>query len=286
MVLASFLVGGVAAAIVWVSMAPAFAHDVFARQNYRARVLPTAVGVVIAVVVIVANAVVAVTLAAGVDTDAGLVRSFQFALVAAVGFALLGMFDDLGGTGESGGFSGHLRALARGRLTTGALKLFAGAAVGVVVASLVITETRPEETGTRALVGLLADGALIALAANLANLFDRAPGRVIKLSVLAFAGLVVAVGASPELAGIALVVGAGTGLVWPDLREQLMLGDTGANVLGAALGLGVVLMCSSGVRTGVLLVVAALNLASERVSFSWVIDSIRPLRYVDRLGRH
>lgn len=262
-------------------MAPAFAHEVFARQNYRARVLPTAVGIVIAVVVAVANAVVALTEAAGAEADGGMVRSFQVVFVAAVGFALLGMFDDLGGTGESGGFTGHLRALAQGRLTTGGLKLFVGAAVALVVASQVLTE----EPGRTAVVRLLVDGALIALAANLANLFDRAPGRVIKLSVLAFIALVAAVGATPDLAGVALVVGAGVGLAWPDLREQLMLGDTGANVLGAALGLGVAMTCSPGVRVGVLLVVAGLNLASERVSFSQVINATPPFRYLDRLGR-
>lgn len=281
MVLVSFVVGGVAAAVVWLSMAPAFGHEVFSRQNYRARVLPTAVGVVIAVVVVVANAVLAITEAAGAEADAGMVRSFQLVMVAAVGFALLGMFDDLGGTGESGGFTGHLRALAQGRLTTGAVKLFAGGAIAVVVASLVLNN---EPDG--GVVRLLVDGALIALAANLANLFDRAPGRVIKLSVLAFVILAVAVGLTAELAGVALVAGAGAGLAWPDLREQLMLGDTGANVLGAALGLGVVMTCSPGVRTGVMIAVAVLNLASESVSFSRVIDASPPLRYLDRLGRH
>ncbi|HLM28514.1 MAG TPA: hypothetical protein VK360_01225, partial [Acidimicrobiales bacterium] len=89
----------------------------------------------------------------------------------------------------------------------------------------------------------------------------------------------------PELAGAALAVGAGAGLLTADLGERLMLGDSGANVLGAALGLGVVLACSPGVRTGVLVAVAALNLASERVSFSRVIDAAPPLRAADRWGR-
>jgi UDP-N-acetylmuramyl pentapeptide phosphotransferase/UDP-N-acetylglucosamine-1-phosphate transferase len=71
----------------------------------------------------------------------------------------------------------------------------------------------------------------------------------------------------------------------PDLRERLMLGDAGANALGAVLGLGVVLACSPGVRTLVLVVVAALNLASELVSFSRVIDRVAPLRALDQLGR-
>jgi hypothetical protein len=39
------------------------------------------------------------------------------------------------------------------------------------------------------------------------------------------------------------------------------------------------------VRTVVLIVVAALNLLSELVSFSAVIDRIGPLRALDRAGR-
>ena len=66
-----------------------------------------------------------------------------------------------------------------------------------------------------------------------------------------------------------------------------MLGDAGANVLGAALGLGVVLACSPTTRTIVLVVVALLNLASERISFSRGIIAAagRPCEAADRWGR-
>jgi UDP-N-acetylmuramyl pentapeptide phosphotransferase/UDP-N-acetylglucosamine-1-phosphate transferase len=84
---------------------------------------------------------------------------------------------------------------------------------------------------------------------------------------------------------VALAVGAGGGLLAADLAERLMLGDAGANVLGAALGLGVVLACSPTTRTIVLVVVAVLNLASERISFSRVIAAVPPLRAADRWGR-
>jgi UDP-GlcNAc:undecaprenyl-phosphate GlcNAc-1-phosphate transferase len=276
MVVGAFVVGLLAAALLWVLSAGAFGSPVFQRENFRGRGLPTAVGILVALVVLVTDAVVAVVVAAGVDPDAAAVDGLRLTTFTALGFGLLGLLDDLGGAGESGGFAAHLRALAGGRLTTGAMKLFGGAAVAVVV----VATREPDSIGR-----VLADGALVALAANLGNLFDRAPGRTIKVALVAFVALVVAVGAQPELAGVALAVGAGAGLLTADLGERLMLGDAGANVLGAALGLGVVLTCSPGVRTVVLVVIAALNLASERVSFSRVIAATPPLDAADRWGR-
>ncbi|HEY8527199.1 MAG TPA: hypothetical protein VIL48_19680 [Acidimicrobiales bacterium] len=276
MVVAAFVVGFALAAALWALTAPAFAAAVFERENFRGRTLPTAVGVLVVLVALAGDAALAVAEAAGYDPDAELVGGLRLVTVAALGFGLLGLLDDLGGAGESVGFTGHLRALAGGRLTTGAVKLFGGAAVAVVV----VAAREPDSLGR-----LLVDGALVALAANLANLFDRAPARTTKVALLALVVLILATGAEPELAGVALVVGAGAGLIMADLQERLMLGDAGANVLGAALGLGVVLACSPGVRTGVLVVVALLNLASERVSFSRVINAVPPLRAFDRIGR-
>jgi UDP-GlcNAc:undecaprenyl-phosphate/decaprenyl-phosphate GlcNAc-1-phosphate transferase len=272
----AFVIGLLAAAGMWVLAAAAFGGAVFQRENFRGRLLPTAVGIIVALVVMATDAVVAVIAAAGAEPDAGAVDGLRLTTITALGFGLLGLLDDLGGAGESGGFAAHLHALGEGRLTTGAIKLFGGAAVAVVV----VATREPDSIGR-----VLADGALVALAANLGNLFDRAPGRTIKVTLVAFLVLVLAVGAQRELAGVALAVGAGAGLLTADLRERLMLGDAGANVLGAVLGLGVVLTCSPGVRTVVLVLVALLNLASEWVSFSRVIAAAPPLRAADRWGR-
>ncbi|HMG40873.1 MAG TPA: hypothetical protein VK611_06060 [Acidimicrobiales bacterium] len=275
-VVVAFVAGVLGAVVGWKALEPAFGAEVFTRENFRQRTLPTAVGVVAALVVVAGAAVVAVADAAGWDLDPAIPAGLAAAVPVAVGFALLGLLDDLGGVGQSGGFRGHLTELARGRLTTGGAKLFGGAALGVVAAA-------PFADGS--VWRLLADGALVALAANLANLFDRRPGRVVKVSLLAGLVLVVTVGLEPELTGVALALGAAAGLLVPDLRERLMLGDAGANVLGAVLGLGVVLTCAPWVRTVVLVGVLCLNLVSEVVSFSKVIDAVPPLRALDRLGR-
>ena len=54
--------------------------------------------------------------------------------VAAVGFGLFGLLDDLAGSTARRGFRGHVGALRQGELTTGLLKLVGGGLVAVVVA--------------------------------------------------------------------------------------------------------------------------------------------------------
>jgi UDP-N-acetylmuramyl pentapeptide phosphotransferase/UDP-N-acetylglucosamine-1-phosphate transferase len=156
------------------------------------------------------------------------------------------------------------------------MKLFGGGVVAIVLAAA------PGEVSGRR---LLADAALVALAANLGNLFDRAPGRTIKVGLLAYLPIALAAGTAPVGLALAPVVGAAVGLLPADLDERLMLGDTGANLLGAVLGLAVVLETSRPVRTGVLVGLVLLNAASERVSFTKVIDATPGLRQLDRLGR-
>ena len=123
------------------------------------------------------------------------------------------------------------------------------------------------------------------LCANLANLLDRAPGRAVKASVVALVVAALAVARPAALSASAVVVGAALGLFLDDLHERLMLGDAGANVLGAVLGLGVVAACGPAARDVVLVSVAALNVAGELVSFTRVIESVPPLRALDRAGR-
>ena len=82
---------------------------------------------------------------------------------------------------------------------------------------------------------------LIALAANLGNLLDRAPGARSSSGLIAYVPIAIAIGTAPIGIALAPVMGATFGLLGDDLHERLMLGDTGANVIGAVLGLAVVL---------------------------------------------
>jgi UDP-N-acetylmuramyl pentapeptide phosphotransferase/UDP-N-acetylglucosamine-1-phosphate transferase len=271
------LAGAVVAVAAWRALEGVFAQPLFARRNFRGADVPVGAGLVLAVAAIVVEAgwIVVERARDHVVGDRG---ARLATLLVVVGFSFLGLLDDLAAEGDDRGFRGHLRAMARGRLTTGGVKLLGGGLLGLVAAST---------TAHRGLGVLVLDAAVVALAANLGNLFDRAPGRTIKVGLVAAVALVAAASAADRstLVGVAVVAGASVGLLGFDLRERLMLGDAGSNVVGAALGFGLVLTTGSAVRIAVLVVLVLLNLASERVSFSRVIDAVAPLRFVDRLGR-
>jgi len=275
-VVLGLIVGAVTVQFLRVGAAGMLASPALQRPNYRGHLLPTGAGVLIVMALLVLEAGRAIFGSLGVGDDPGLTIQRSEVLFAAFGFGLLGLVDDLIGGDERRGFRGHIGALLKGEITTGFLKLFGGAGVAVVLVA-----TPGFASGRR----LLVDAVLIALAANLGNLLDRAPGRTIKAALIAYLPLAFVLGTGPVGVAIAPVMGAAIGLLYDDLRERVMLGDAGANVIGASLGLGVVLgrgQVTRGTALGVLIVA---NVAAEVWSFSAVIDRVPPLRWLDRLGQ-
>ena len=270
------LVAGVAATAALLATTHAvLAQPALARDNYRGHTLPTAGGVLLVAAVIAVDGGRTVLGFAGVG-DAATAPDRVVVLAAVVMFGFLGLVDDLLGDARDRGLRGHLAAAIRGRVTTGFVKLGGGAAVALVLAGAVDGE-RPGR--------ILVDGALIALAANLGNLLDRAPGRTLKWGLIGYVPVALAAGTAAAGVALAVVAGAAMALLLADLREQLMLGDTGANAVGAALGSATVLAVSPGVRVGATVALLALTLLSEVASFSRIIDAVPPLRAFDRLGR-
>jgi len=207
--------------------------------------------------------------------------------VAALGAGALGALDDLAGDSSSKGLRGHLTALAHGELTTGAVKILGLAVTGLVSAALV---DRPRAGGARALgtADTLVAGAVVAGTANLLNLLDLRPGRALKATVIAGALTAAdprAAAAPAAAAAAAAAAGAAIGLLGPDLAGETMLGDTGANSAGALLGAALVARTGRRGRLVALTILSALTLASERVSFTAVIESTPGLRELDAFGR-
>lgn len=203
------------------------------------------------------------------------------AVIAAVGALCSGRYDDRYddryGEQHDGrsakGFAGHIGALARGRISTGVVKV-CGIGTSGLAAGAVARQNAPD--------ALLA-GAVVAGTANMVNLFDLRPGRALKGVLLAGFPLLAGPGPGGDL--LAGPLGAAAALLPADLSERTMLGDAGANGLGALLGVGLVAGASRSRLAALLLLLAGLTAASEVVSFSAVIDRVRPLRRLDRLGR-
>jgi UDP-GlcNAc:undecaprenyl-phosphate GlcNAc-1-phosphate transferase len=218
-------------------------------------------------------------------------------VTAAAGAGAFGGYDDLAGSGGRRGFRGHLSALAHGEVTTGAVKLGGIGATGLAASALL---------GGGAL-DVTVNAGLIAGGANLLNLFDLRPGRAIKVAALA-GGLLAATGrpqgtgdaaasagpvlADPVLASpvpgatlAAIPLGAALALAGEDLGERAMLGDAGANALGAMLGAAAAASLPRPGRVAVLAGIVALTAASEKVSFTKVIRRTPPLHWLDMLGR-
>ena len=84
--------------------------------------------------------------------------------------------------------------------------------------------------------------------------------------------------------GVAVPLGAALALLPEDLGERAMLGDAGANALGAMLG-GAATGLPRPARIALLAGIAALTAASEKVSFTKVIERTPALRWLDMLGR-
>lgn len=225
--------------------------------------------------------------AAGLTVAGALVshRRARFAAMSTTALTgLLGFVDDVAETGAAKGLRGHLGALARGEITTGGLKILGIPAVSLL-AAVVARDSQPL-AGSR-LLGRSVDTVLatgvISGSANLFNLLDLRPGRALKAGLVTACLGRIAPGAPTVLTGSTLGVIAAA---WPDdLAGSTMLGDTGANALGAHLGTRAALAATRGQLTGSLAVLVVLTLASEKVSFTRVIESTPGLHELDAWGR-
>ena len=248
-----------------------------ARVNYRNRALVAGLGLVLPLGLLVWAAPLAVAgrfdWRRAVQADVAVTGPAVAVVLAALAFALLGLLDDLVEDAGVRGFRGHLRALMGGRLTGGGVKLLGGLLAALVVATLAVGGTWWQ---------VLLGAVVIASAANVANLLDLRPGRAAKVFLpLWVVGCLLDPTAGAWSAGLA---GAALASLPLDLREEGMLGDCGANALGAVVG---TLLATGPVWLLVTaaVVLVAVQLASERVSFTQVIEGNRFLRAVDDLGR-
>jgi UDP-GlcNAc:undecaprenyl-phosphate/decaprenyl-phosphate GlcNAc-1-phosphate transferase len=205
--------------------------------------------------------------------------------VYAIGVLALGLVDDTLARDPDAhadrpaqrGWRGHGAAALHGELSTGVVK-----AVGSLALALLVTSY--SGLGLSNGRWLLATGVLV-LATNVFNLLDLRPGRSSKAFVLLGAGLAIGSADLRPLwmlglfAAPALVAGV------YDLRERAMLGDTGANLLGALAGLWLVLTLSGTGQLVALVLLAVITLYGELRSISALVERTPGLRELDSWGR-
>ena len=223
-------------------------------------------------------------------TTPGLDACTRLALtVAGAGAGSLGCYDDLAGSSDRRGFRGHLAALAKGDVTTGAVKIIGIGAAGMAASFLLDCRDNgrghsgPKTSALGRAADLAINAGLVAGSANLINLFDLRPGRAAKVSLMSSVAL--GMHGPRARAELAAPAGAAAAVLSDDLAERAMLGDCGANAIGAMIGVSAASTLSRPTRVVILGAIAALTAASEKVSFTKVIARTPALNWLDMLGR-
>lgn len=188
------------------------------------------------------------------------------------GVSLLGLIDDLLGDGGPRGVRGHVAALAAGRPSTGALKALGTVALAAWAAP-----------GAGA--PYLLDVGVLALAPHVANLIDLRPGRSEKAAALALAGLCAIAGSAAPLAPIWPFAAAAAAGALLTLRERAMLGDSGASLIGAVVGVVCVTALGAAGTAIALAALIAISLYGEFRSIAAAIERVPLFDRLDSIGR-
>jgi UDP-GlcNAc:undecaprenyl-phosphate GlcNAc-1-phosphate transferase len=271
-----FVVALVSAAILAPLLLRALNDAGHTRANYRQRALAFPFGVLTLAAALLA--LIPLTLLQKLASTQVFHPELLPIAVYSLGVLALGLLDDTlardGGSLQRG-WRGHGAAVLRGEFSTGALK-----AVGSLGLALFAMSYLGLSNGR----WLLAAGILV-LATNAFNLLDLRPGRATKAFVLLGAGLVIGSADLRPLWALGLFAAPALVAGVYDLRERAMLGDTGANLLGALAGLWLVLTLSGTGQLVALVLLAGITLYGELRSISALIERTPGLRQLDSLGR-
>jgi UDP-GlcNAc:undecaprenyl-phosphate GlcNAc-1-phosphate transferase len=248
----------------------------FLKPNYREEQIPAVTGVVF---------VALLPFITGLNMIFSINELYDSALFLfiIVGMGFMGLLDDQMGTQHSKGFKGHFLVLIKSKqLTSGSFKAVFGATLALVFSIAVALQSKSVWWPWNLFINFL----LICLAANMINLFDLRPGRAGKIYLAAFL-IILAFSKNLEAyLGLFLPVAAIVLYYLPfDLRAEVMMGDVGANLLGASLGMMMAWMFSDFSKVVALVIMIALQLSAEKVSFTKIIERNVVLKFIDDIGR-
>lgn len=237
-------------------------------QNYNSRAVPTALGVVL----LPGSSLALFPLYLFQRTN----RSHLAALLILLyGMAFIGIVDDLLGERQIKGFKGHMASLVHGHMTTGAFKALIGLMLALFSSMLIYGDVWD----------LIVNTLVIALSANLMNLLDLRPGRCLK--GFWFMMIMIALFSRSSIDMVLFMpLFIATIIYFPiDIRELGMLGDTGANILGAAVGLAAAVNWPASYKWVYLSVLLAAHVLAEHYSLNDLIERSRILTFIDRMGK-
>jgi UDP-GlcNAc:undecaprenyl-phosphate GlcNAc-1-phosphate transferase len=273
-----FLLALASAALLAPGLLRALERGGHVKANYRGRELPFPFGLLTLAAALLA--LIPLMLLSVLASAEVFHREIWPAAVYVLGVLALGLLDDTLGEPRAGephrrGWRGHGAALLRGELSTGALKAAGSLGLALLAMSwLGLSDGR----------WLLAVAVLV-LATNAFNLLDLRPGRATKAFVLLGLGLGLGSGDPRQLWSLGLFAAPALVAGLYDLRERAMLGDTGANLLGALAGLWLVLALSGAGQLIALLLLAAITVYGELRSISDFVERTPGLRQLDSWGR-
>ncbi|HST32701.1 MAG TPA: hypothetical protein VLJ80_04170 [Solirubrobacteraceae bacterium] len=274
-----FLLGLVSAVLLAPALLRMLAQGGHVKANYRGRELPFPFGALVLCAALLA--LIPVVLVQRLGSADVIYPELGPVALYALGVIALGLIDDTLGeprTGEPArrGWRGHGAALLRGELSTGILK---------AVGSLSLAMLAMAALGYRSNWRWLLATAVLLLATNAFNLLDLRPGRAGKAFVLLGLGLSIGAASLRQLWTLGLFAAPALVAGLYDLRERAMLGDTGANLLGALAGLWLVLTLSGTGQLIALILLAALTVYGELRSISGFVERTPGLRHLDSFGR-
>jgi UDP-GlcNAc:undecaprenyl-phosphate/decaprenyl-phosphate GlcNAc-1-phosphate transferase len=245
------------------------------RPNYRGRSVASPLGAVLLAASLLALATVtALDATAGVDRPGpDLDRWLMFVVVV----VLLGLIDDALGGGPSlpRGLGGHARAALHGGRSTGAIK-----AIGTVTAAAYALAALGLGSSEYVL-----EAAVLVLSVHAGNLLDLRPGRAEKVLVLILTALCIVYKTFDPVELLSVFMAPVLVGAWFTLRERAMLGDAGASLVGALIGIALVTTLSGAGLCAALAILAAVTIFGEFRSISAAIERLPLLKHLDSLGR-
>lgn len=252
-----------------VAMLSASADSICMTENYRKKRIPSIGGIAYIPLLLTASMLLS-PLMPVFNAEGMLFLS----LMSCIGF--IGLLDDLLGDKSTKGIKNHIKKTFGGTLTTGFLKAFTGLVLSFIASAKI----------SSGLLEFITNLFVISLFTNTINLLDLRPGRAVKsFLAISFILMISNISRTFDILPLLMLHIISWVYISYDLKETCMLGDTGSNVLGIALGYYSALLLDLSVKIILLLVLTGINVLSEKVSITDIIEKSRILSYLDRLGR-